>query len=1033
MNKIFYIFWFIVFFEGLCHAQTNQAFFKNFGLEQGLPSEKIRTLAQDRDGFLWIGTNNGLARFDGYGFEVLQNNTSDKKSISSDNIVELEPASDGQLWVGHYEKGLDLLDTKTGKVILNLNEQNGLPDNKITKIWFEQKKQRVWIGTIRKMFVVYDLKQKKVQKLQFLPVDKPVDASQTANNSVYDIIKHPDYEHVYLLATNNGLGVYDERKSSIKYFYFNQGETGFNTNDRLRSLWLGGRKLYMGVRGGAGLIEFDIDTYQWKQISPALDDEKDFLTTKILPKNPTQLWVGSINKSLGIFDLQSQQYSFFKHDIRLKSSIINDGITDILNDTQGNTWIATSKGMSLYSPDYQHFKFIFLGDIQNTTNKAYCFTDDADHIYIGHSNTFGLPIWHKKEQKLSFIYPDKKPQESISIQRFAKDKKGDIWFVGTGKLYRYEKQIQQLREVILPKSMQHVLLHSLLFDAQNRLIMGTRFSGLYRWDMVQNKVDSLLKERGNLVHNRYVHELLFDEKNQLWASTERGISVIDYQAFKVKKNINLDGKLKVVYRMATDLRGRVWASTEDNGVVAFGTKNFELLDHITKQQGLPTNAVQHIALDAQRNLWIATQQGLAVWYPAKKEIEIFNQKNGLIENDLEASLNPLDDGKMIQGSDLGFMIFEPTNFKKSGVPTRPKIFDFELFNNKISINENVKLEHDQNFFKIKFSSLDFTNAERIKYAHRLVGVNQDWVVGLQNPEVEFSKVRHGDYVFEVKAAFVGTENWSDVSRLNINIVPPFYLSKWFLISFFLGICGLAYWFYQQKIERIKNEERRINEINKQLFSSELRALRSQMNPHFLYNCINSIKFYIVKNQPEEASFYLNKFSKLIRKILNNSQFEFISIEEEIQTLELYLEMEKLRFGDKMNFRIVVDEELEVAFLKIPTMLIQPFLENAIWHGLMHKPTNDGFVMLEFKNLSHQKIQVIITDNGVGRSKAAELKSKSIEKNKSMGMSLTQNRIETLNSINNLNISLLIEDLKDAQNQIAGTKVEIMFDAKPITD
>jgi hypothetical protein len=354
-----------------------------------------------------------------------------------------------------------------------------------------------------------------------------------------------------------------------------------------------------------------------------------------------------------------------------------------------------------------------------------------------------------------------------------------------------------------------------------------------------------------------------------------------------------------------------------------------------------------------------------------------------MESDLEASLNKLSDGSLVQCFDIGFALFKPKELNIDKRAGTPKIVGFSVFDEVMEVKNQVNLDVNQNFFSIQFSNLDFSNAKNIKYAYKLTGVNNDWIITTQSRGVNYNKVNFGNYVFETKAAFIGSNSWSEVSKINITIKPPFYFSTWFIITTIFTFLGLAYASYSYKISAVKEQERQKSEINKRIFITELRALRSQMNPHFLYNCINSIKFYIVKNEPEQASIYLNKFSKLIRKILNNSQYEFISLEEELQTLELYLEMEKLRFGDKMNYKIDIEPSLETTFIKVPTMLIQPFLENAIWHGLMQKSENNGLLNLNVREWKEDFLLIEVEDNGVGRKMAAELKSKSLNKNKSM--------------------------------------------------
>lgn len=228
--------------------------------------------------------------------------------------------------------------------------------------------------------------------------------------------------------------------------------------------------------------------------------------------------------------------------------------------------------------------------------------------------------------------------------------------------------------------------------------------------------------------------------------------------------------------------------------------------------------------------------------------------------------------------------------------------------------------------------------------------------------------------------------------------------------------------------KINSDQRLQNTLTNQLVQTEMQVLRSQMNPHFLFNCINSIKFYVVKNEPEQASIYLNKFSNLIRKFLNNSQFEYISLEDEIQTISLYLEMEKLRFGDKMEYNIDIHSALEPSFLKVPSMLIQPFLENAIWHGLMQKTDKDGFLKLIVSEWKEDLIKITIEDNGIGRKMAAQLKSKILNKNKSMGLELTLARVKHLNEVNDLGIIINTTDLINNEGIGIGTKVEIILKA-----
>lgn len=203
--------------------------------------------------------------------------------------------------------------------------------------------------------------------------------------------------------------------------------------------------------------------------------------------------------------------------------------------------------------------------------------------------------------------------------------------------------------------------------------------------------------------------------------------------------------------------------------------------------------------------------------------------------------------------------------------------------------------------------------------------------------------------------------------------------------------------------------------------TEMAALRAQMNPHFIFNCLNSIKLYAVNNDPTKASYYLTKFSKLIRLVLENSRSSKITLDNELEALRLYLEMEAMRFLNKVKFNIEVDPSVETEFVEVPPLLIQPYVENAIWHGLMHKPEG-GTVWVKINQYNEDQLQITIKDDGIGRVKAADLKSKSANKGKSFGMKLTSERLALINQLYKSDTQVQILDLIDAEGEPAGTEV-----------
>ena len=223
------------------------------------------------------------------------------------------------------------------------------------------------------------------------------------------------------------------------------------------------------------------------------------------------------------------------------------------------------------------------------------------------------------------------------------------------------------------------------------------------------------------------------------------------------------------------------------------------------------------------------------------------------------------------------------------------------------------------------------------------------------------------------------------------------------------------------------EDHKIKQVQtvfeQKIAETEMTALRAQMNPHFIFNCLNSIKLYTLENNSETAAGYLTMFSQLIRLVLENSRSEKITLEKELETLRLYIELEAMRFKDKVKYHIQVSPEIDMQYTELPPLLIQPYVENAIWHGLMHKKEG-GTIAIDITQPAENYVEVIIQDDGVGREQAILYKSKSATKQKSFGLKMTSERIDMINQVYGIKATVEVEDLKDDKNKATGTKVII---------
>jgi len=304
---------------------------------------------------------------------------------------------------------------------------------------------------------------------------------------------------------------------------------------------------------------------------------------------------------------------------------------------------------------------------------------------------------------------------------------------------------------------------------------------------------------------------------------------------------------------------------------------------------------------------------------------------------------------------------------------------------------------------------------------KLSGIDQKWVY-TSSSYVQYTMLPPGNYLFSVEA-MNKSGIWSKESaQIQIEILPHFYQTLWFKLLL-AGIISLlvifSVWIYSRSIRKKEQEK---SEVNKKIANLELLALRAQMNPHFIFNTLSSIQHFISGNNSEEALKYLSKFAKLMRVILDNSKKKFISIADEINAISLYLDLEKLRFKNKFDYHITVHPDIDKEYDEMPSKLVQQYRENAVLHVIAHKKTS-GKIDIELY-LENDYLVVCVQDDGVGRKKAQEIRSKQPKYHKSQGMSITEDRLNIINKVNDSDLSVTIEDIDPDNIEESGTRVKI---------
>lgn len=362
---------------------------------------------------------------------------------------------------------------------------------------------------------------------------------------------------------------------------------------------------------------------------------------------------------------------------------------------------------------------------------------------------------------------------------------------------------------------------------------------------------------------------------------------------------------------------------------------------------------------------------------------------------------------------------------------RPMPLEFKI--SEVLVNSNAvewqkdnfleKLSFRQNRIDIYFNLLDFRGGQNVKYFYYLEGVEKGWIE-TNRPEVLYNALPPGKYKLHVKAMDAGGNEIKQQISLPIIIHPPYWQTWWFKALIVLVIAGLIYLLFKQRIKLVRNK----SAIKQQMAELEAKAIRAQMNPHFIFNSLNAIQECIVTEQVDAAYDYLSRFSKLLRMVLDNSEKNFITLNSELETISLYLSLEALRFSQAFSYTLETNNALDKDDVSIPPLLLQPFVENAIWHGLINK-AGDKKLSLRFDEKDGY-LECVIEDNGVGRKKAAEIKNNKMgsARFESKGTKLALQRIEVLNRERAGSASIETIDLYDEAGNATGTRVIVKLAA-----
>lgn len=993
-----------------------------------MPPGEVRSIAEDPLGFMWIGTNGGLCRFDGSRFETWYPNGSE--DAIPDSRVNDIVASDSSVVYIATEGGLCSYDQRTGAW---RQYPNVLPDS--TR---RERCETLLPLPDGRLAVCYERLLPSGGGVAILDPISGAYENFTFEDDIGGMYLSldPENEQVLWFGGWGRMARLDISSGDISYHYSPEGK-GKNfiyqsfSHAPAGDLWV--PQLMEGV------YRFSTSEETWTKVS----DEKYLI--RVIPFDERTLLGASYRKGLVFIDIESGEANHFPVKADDPFSIPDDDVTWLHRDTSDRIWIGHDKGLCLYDPFAQQFEVMRPPPVNSTEEtislRAMDYSPERDQFVLGCSSRDGIYFLDADDlsvvdHHLDYTHPGHRT-DGIRMDRVVFLGPDSVMWTTPGGLYFLDMKSRQVKPVLeaddpVFEGQFYSVLHRL---DKHRFMVGGRNNHCFMVDIRTREVRKfeVLDERYNRLGP--IRHFSHTDDGKVWLTSVNLCGRLDLEtgAFEaiddVVPNYSASNEgLAVSHIQVND--SMLYRSTQVKGIVRYNL-NTGARFSVAHPMGTRYWA-GFLVQDQEGFLWCGTRIGLMRHDPVTLQTQWFDKSTGFVLNgSSNARVHSMREGEIFVVSGKYVVRLHPDRFEESAEMPRPYLTDLKVggvapnLEQAAQFTPEITLQPGQSNVSFEFGAIAFTNPAQVRYAYRLQGLSEQWSEASGRTYGNYTNLEGGDYVLQLRAA-QSNGNWSEPLEVQVIVLTPFYKAWWFYALVML-LAGVLIWMISRFRLRQKHERARVqSDFEKQLAEVEMTALRAQMNPHFLFNCLNSIKYFIIQNRVEEAADYLTKFSRLIRLILNNSKTEMVSLDSELEALDLYIQMEQLRFEDKFTYRIAQGNEVHPEMMEIPPLLIQPFVENAIWHGLMHK---DDPGNLEVRlSVSGDVLNCEVQDDGVGRKRAAELKSKQSTRRKSLGMQITSDRVKTINQLYGTQASIEIEDLHE-NGKAAGTCVRIQIPLK----
>ena len=989
---------------------------KTFTTENGIPHNHVRAIAQDQQGFLWIATWDGLSRYDGYEFKNYYHNPADSNSIAyfiCDNvIVDFE----NNVWVSGTEGVSKYNRERDNFQQFDFEYVNGITLDRDGKIWtISEKGIQKW----------------NYQTFEFEKIDTEFEG------------------HIYSWQKWIPAQIEFDNENFLWFFVYQNEEmlifrSKVNGNAKIKPEYIGIleiKKYFEGVNnaswkidvvvtpgndfrifGNAGVYRYkssekvffpaneNPDSIKWAIVREAYDkqvyykgssfqksgsNERTVYTESYFTDNQKILWESNLldgTTQTGLTRKIPVSNGFKHYFTELNPGNGLNAFFPVLKDKNGTVWGGATNVNKMFRHDINGRE----GQLTPLDNETWklaqrprALLEDSDGIWIGYFQRLLAYYDFGTSRFLNVILKKTEQEDTLVPQSFVHLKKlGDeLLIVGYKDIFKFNVKTGILTPVKIfayDNNMFTVNMYCITRDPGNGWWIGSSLSRVFHFDDDFNQIAvySLVKGLFN------VEDIVIGDNNDLYISLlGAGMAHLD----------KATGKSRIY----------------------------------TTADGLSNNTCYGMMKDKTGNIWISTNHGISRFNPKTNKFRAFGPEDGLKIDEFNSDNTFLaPDGEMFFAGMGGVVSFYPDSIDDESISgyipplliTGLRVSGSDRYFEKAVYDcDTVQLKKGDNNIKLMFACLDFVNAEKIRYRYRLVGVSDQFTeTDHRNRSVNFSSLKPGKYRFEVQSANTNGD-WTSKAVLVILIPSYFYQTFWFkllVIILILSMTGYMIYGYNRRL-RLKARQQQ-DEL-------KLESLRSQMNPHFIFNSLNSINYFISQNDRLSANRYIADFSRLIRSILGNLSQEYIPLSKELESLNDYLQLEHLRFSDKFDYEIVVDNQVIPENYSVFPGMVQPFIENAIWHGVRGLEDRKGFVKITFYSEKPGLLSCSVEDDGVGR-KLSEAHKSNLPGKTSRGIGIVLERLKIVNHLRQTNFEVKIEDLFNDRAE-TGTWVTVEIPVK----